>query len=94
MRVVELAQAIAPDAEWEITSTRPGEKINEVLVSKEESQNTLEFEDMFVVQPLFPWWNSGQLSEGSRLSHDFEYSSDTNNKWLSHDDLLTLLREE
>ncbi|MBE9479571.1 MAG: UDP-N-acetylglucosamine 4,6-dehydratase (inverting), partial [Chloroflexi bacterium] len=49
MRVVDLANAIAPDTEIEVIGIRPGEKLHEVLVSEDEARHTLELEDMYVV---------------------------------------------
>jgi len=56
MRVVDLANAIAPDTEIEVIGIRPGEKLHEVLVSEDEARHTLELEDMYVVEPPAALW--------------------------------------
>ncbi|HRY20812.1 MAG TPA: UDP-N-acetylglucosamine 4,6-dehydratase (inverting), partial [Flexilinea sp.] len=51
MKVKDLAAAVAPEAEITYTGIRPGEKLHEVLISEDEARNTVEFDDMFIVQP-------------------------------------------
>ena len=58
MRLLDLAETIAPGCEVEYIGIRPGEKLHEVLVSEDESRQTLETDDMFVIQPAHPWWKS------------------------------------
>lgn len=50
-RVIDVAKAVAPECRWEIVGVRPGEKLHEVLVTPEESERTLEFEDLYVIEP-------------------------------------------
>ena len=56
MAVKDLAMAISPDAEIVYTGIRPGEKLHEVLISDDEARNTIEMDDMFVVQPSGVTW--------------------------------------
>ncbi len=58
MRLLDLAETIAPGCEVETIGIRPGEKLHEVLVSEDESRQTLETEDMYIIQPSHPWWKS------------------------------------
>ena len=46
MRIIDLAEAIAPGCQVEIVGIRPGEKLHEVLISEDEARNTLELDDM------------------------------------------------
>jgi UDP-N-acetylglucosamine 4,6-dehydratase len=50
-KVVDLANAIVPDAKINIIGIRPGEKIHEDLISDDEARHTVELEKMFVIQP-------------------------------------------
>jgi UDP-N-acetylglucosamine 4,6-dehydratase len=83
MRVVDLARAIAPECEIAVTGIRPGEKLHELLISEDEARNTLEFDDMYLLQPLFPWWGEGPPRGGRPLPDGFRYSSDGNASWLT-----------
>jgi UDP-N-acetylglucosamine 4,6-dehydratase/5-epimerase len=94
MRLAELAEAIAPDCSQRITGIRRGEKLHEVLVSTDEARHTLEYDDMYIIQPEDPWWTRGRHSDGKPLPDEFSYRSDTNPLWLTHDDLRRILEQE
>ena len=91
MRLTDLANVVAPGCKTEITGIRPGEKLHEVLVNEDEARHTLELEDMFVVQPLFPWWTREHWAEGQALPENFRFGSDTNTRWLSDEDLRKMV---
>jgi len=83
MKVVDLAKAIAPDAEIEYIGIRPGEKLHEVLISEDEARHTLEMEDMYVVEPTGALWFGHEWREtGKSLVEGFRYASDMNDDWL------------
>lgn len=82
-KVIDLAHAIAPQAEVEIIGIRPGEKLHEVLISEDEARNTVELERMFVVQPAEALWFGYQWqARGKTLPDGFRYSSENNTEWL------------
>lgn len=83
MRVIDLAKAIAPDCAIDVTGIRPGEKLHELLISEDEARATLEYDDMFLLQPIFPWWTTAGASGGRPLPDGFRYSSDGNSQWLT-----------
>jgi len=56
MYIIDLAKAIAPEAELEIIGIRPGEKLHEMLIHEDEARSTVELENMFVVQPTAALW--------------------------------------
>ena len=82
-RIVDLARAIAPEAEFEFVGIRPGEKLHEVLISEDEARLALEREDMFVVTPSVPLWQRNLHYEGQPLPDRFRYGSDNNLEWLN-----------
>jgi UDP-N-acetylglucosamine 4,6-dehydratase len=73
---------------------RPGEKLHEVLVSEDESRHTLETEDMYIIQPSHPWWKSENWIDAKSLPEGFRYSSDTNDRWLTRNELKKLVAPE
>ncbi len=88
MKMVELAKAIAPDADIRIIGIRPGEKLHEVLISEDEARTTVELEDMYVVQPAAALWFGHHWSEiGEPLPEGYHYASDNNTEWLSMDEI-------
>src|SRR5512143_258498 len=91
MRVMDLAKAIAPDAEVSVIGIRPGEKIHEVLISEDEARNTVERQDMFIVKPPETLWERSLQYEGDPLPGGFRYSSDTNKDWLDVEGIRRLI---
>jgi UDP-N-acetylglucosamine 4,6-dehydratase len=94
MRLVDLAETVAPGCHVEYIGIRPGEKLHEVLVSEDESRQTVETEDMFVIQPAHPWWKSENWVSAKPLPENFRYSSDTNERWLTRRELEELVTPE
>ena len=87
MRIMDLVRAVAPDCDVEFTGIRPGEKLHESLLSDHEESHTLEFEDMFIVEPEFAWWARERWDHGRPLAEGFRYTSDANTDWLSVEEL-------
>jgi UDP-N-acetylglucosamine 4,6-dehydratase len=84
MNLVDLAQAIAPQAALDFVGIRPGEKLHEVLISEDEARGTIELEDMFVVQPSGAlWFGHSWQEQGHALSDGFLYASNNNPQWLT-----------
>ncbi len=92
MKVIDLARAIAPQAEIETIGIRPGEKLHEVLVSRDESRATIELEDMFVVQPVEAFWFGGDWAQrGKPVADGFRYSSAENGEWLDVEQIRQII---
>jgi UDP-N-acetylglucosamine 4,6-dehydratase/5-epimerase len=91
MKLLEMAEAIAPGCEVETIGIRPGEKLHEVLVSEDEARNTLELPDMYVVQPAHSWWRRENWEGGLPLADGFRYTSDNNPRWLTNRELQQLI---
>lgn len=93
MRIEDLAHAIAPDAEVHEIGVRPGEKLHEEMISEDDARRTLELQDHFVVTPLLAEWGSVRPEGGEQVPNGFCYRSDTNNRWLSVDELKSLVSQ-
>ena len=91
MRVADIADAIAPDADREIIGIRPGEKIHEVLLTTEEARHSSAFDDYFAIYPSFPFWRESDYPRGQELPPGFSYSSDANDQWLDADALREMV---
>jgi len=84
MNIMDLAKAIAPECKTEVVGVRPGEKLHEVMVTKDDARKTLEYKDHYVVQPDFQFWGSRfKGNGGTPLPEDFEYNSGTNPWFLT-----------
>lgn len=95
-RVVDLAKAVAPNAELKIVGIRPGEKIHEEMITETDSLNTIEFEKYFVITPAAnPYLKVDELIKafnGKPVPVGFKYNSGTNDRWLSVEELREQIR--
>ena len=92
MRLKDLISALAPECKIKIVGIRPGEKIHEVLVTSEEARHAREFSDYYVILPEYHWWNGHQnFIDGKVLSDGFHFSSHTNDKWFTSEEIKRLI---
>lgn len=82
-KITDLAQAMLPGCEMPEVGIREGEKLHEIMVTKEDSLHTYEYERHFIIYPHYDWWGEKDIIPGGRLVEpEFEYSSGTNTEWL------------
>ena len=92
MKVVDLADAMAPGMPRDIIGIRPGEKLHEVLLTSDEARHSIDADEVYVVLPEQPWWTDHpRWMEGKPLDDGFVYSSDSNTEWLSPEGLRDML---
>jgi len=91
MRILDLVEAVAPDAAIHEIGMRPGEKLHEEMISADDSRRTLRFPDRYVVQPTVASWGYRPPADGEPVPDGFTYRSDTNDLWLSVEDMRALL---
>ena len=85
MRLGDLAEALAPDCAQVITGIRPSEKAHESLLSTTESRHSVRRDGLYVILPEHQFWQAGY--EGEPLPEGFSYSSDTNERFLTVEEL-------
>ena len=93
MRVTDLIAALAPGAKKKIIGIRPGEKLHEVLLTENEARHSSEFDEFFVIEPEFEWWNNRHLKGNKKLSENFSYASNTNKEWLDTRQLKEMIKK-
>lgn len=90
MRITDLIEALAPGAETYEIGIRPGEKLHEEMISADDSYRTIRQPDRYVVKPTVQeWWF--REPDGEPVPQGFSYRSDTNDLWLTPDDLRALI---
>ncbi len=97
MKIVDLAKAVAPNSKLKKIGIRPGEKLHEVLITKEDARYILEYNDYYIIQPPFKWWDKqeySKLNRGKSVQDDFSYKSDTNDHWLTEIELKKIIMNE
>ncbi len=91
-KITDMAKALLPNCTLKEVGIREGEKLHEVMITKEDSLHTYEYDQHFIIYPHMSWWDESRMVPGGRLvPHGFEYSSGTNSHWLSVTDLQALL---
>jgi FlaA1/EpsC-like NDP-sugar epimerase len=94
-RIIDLAQAVAPECSTQVVGVRPGEKLHEEMITASDSFNTVDMERYFAILP-----SAGRLSVeeyaakfgGKAVEPGFSYSSGTNEQFLTVEELRNLMR--
>jgi UDP-N-acetylglucosamine 4,6-dehydratase len=92
LRMDKFASILAPEAKITVVGIRPGEKLHEIMIPKDEARNTVEFDDHFRILPAFLWDKTVAIT-GKPVSEDFSYSSDNNPLELAPEILLAAARK-
>lgn len=95
MRINDLAKALAPKLPIKVVGIRPGEKLHEVMITEDDSRQTLELDDRYVIEPSFAWWQRDRYasSGATPVAEGFRFASDTNSDWLDPSRLKALIAE-
>ncbi|RAP38961.1 UDP-N-acetylglucosamine 4,6-dehydratase (inverting) [Candidatus Marinamargulisbacteria bacterium SCGC AAA071-K20] len=90
MNIMDLAKAIGPDCKHDIIGIRPGEKIHELMIMRDEARDVIEQEKRYIIQPRSNF-RTFKKHEGSSVEDGFEYSSDQDVELLNATDLNNML---
>lgn len=94
-KITDLAEAMKPGCTIKEVGIRPGEKLHEVMITKEDSLHTYEYDKHYVIYPEYSSWGEKIIIPGGEpVKEGFEYSSGSNNEWLSVEDIQRLLNTD
>lgn len=89
----DLAKAMLPECTIDEFGIREGEKLHEVMVTKDDSRSTYEYDKHYIIYPNYSWAKDKNILPGGRLVEEgFEYNSGNNVEWLSVDELKEALK--
>ena len=101
MKIIDLAKCLDDSKKLNYIGIRPGEKIHEILITNDESLNTLELADRYIIKPSYlekldfikklKKVNNYKVSD---VDESFSYSSDNNVDWLDKNAFLKLMNEK
>ncbi|MCI9531814.1 MAG: UDP-N-acetylglucosamine 4,6-dehydratase (inverting) [Lachnospiraceae bacterium] len=93
-KITDLAKAMAPECARKEVGIREGEKLHEIMVTREDSAMTYEYDRHYIIYPHYNWWEESRiLPGGKKVEEGFEYSSGTNQEWLDVGELKGLLKQ-
>ncbi len=90
MKITDLAEAIAPGRPTTVVGIRPGEKLHESMITCEDSRNTVDIGDYYVIKPGIIDYQGPQ---GRSVPEGFEYNSSDNTDWLTVPQMRAILKE-
>lgn len=93
MKITDLAQALAPNIKIKEIGIRPGEKIHEMMISAEDSRNTIELDKFYIILPGASEVEQRLKRYGKIVANDFEYHSGNNSEWLSIEQMKQLIKQ-
>lgn len=99
VKITQLALALAPNLPHRIIGIRPGEKLHEVMVPRDDSHLCIEFEHFFIITPTINFQTPINYSktlkgeQGSSVESGFEYSSEKNTWWLNDAEILKIIKK-
>ena len=93
IKVTDLAHAVVPGAEFVDVGLRPGEKLHEEMISPEEGRRTVMLENgkYFVIQPDLATWGYAPPAGSVPVPEGFRYQSDSNDEWMSQEEIRSLI---
>lgn len=88
-KITDLAKAMLTDVDMKEVGIREGEKLHEIMITKDDSKMTYEYEKHYIVYPNFDWWHfeSHFTLGGDLIEPGFEYDSGKNIEWLNIEQL-------
>jgi len=95
-RIIDVANAVAPNCKHEIIGIRPGEKIHEEMITSSDSFNTYDLGRYYVILPSVPNFNLEDFIKSfsaNKVTNGFSYNSGTNSEWETVDSLSSLIKE-
>jgi len=93
-RIGDLAKAMSPNVSLKEIGIREGEKLDEIMITKDDFRTTYEFDRHYIIYPHFEWWDAGKNDKngGILVPEGFEYTSANNKEWLTIEDIKELLK--
>jgi UDP-N-acetylglucosamine 4,6-dehydratase len=82
-KVTDVASVVAPNIKQQTIGIRHGEKLHEVMITEDDSLNTLEFDDHYVISNSPKTYKNNLGKAGNLVKEGFRFSSETNPDWFT-----------
>jgi UDP-N-acetylglucosamine 4,6-dehydratase len=91
--IVDVAKVVAPGIPTKVIGIRPGEKLHEVMITEDDSHNTVEFETYYaILSPSVSMQTNAYLG-AKKVPVDFRYSSQNNTDWFTVETFKKMLTQ-
>ena len=92
-KVIDVAKVVAPDVKTEIIGIRPGEKLHEVMITEDDSIDTVEFDKYYAILSPLLKKSDYYKKNGRPVKLGFRFTSDNNKDWHTHESFKSTLIE-
>lgn len=92
-KVIDVAKVVAPDVKTEIIGIRPGEKLHEVMITEDDSMDTVEFDKYYTILSPLLKKSDYYKKHGRPVNLGFRFTSDNNQDWHTHESFKSILIE-
>ncbi len=97
IKIIDLIKTMAGEGNYYLTGIRPGEKLHEVMIPKEEARLCVDMKDYYIVRPALKWWNSksldAKLKKGKSVPINFEYQSSNESFLMKLSEIKNILEK-
>ncbi len=96
-RITDLAKAISPNSKFKIIGKRPGEKINEEMITSSDAINSIDCKSYYVILPSLGYLSRNhinkiiKINKGKYCKENFSYNSGNNDNFLTIPELKKLI---
>ncbi len=95
-KIMDVAEAIAPECEKVVVGIRPGEKIHEEMITASDSFYTYDLGKYYVILPSMHKWKLDDFLKtfnGVKVKEGFAYNSGDNTEWETVESMRRLIKE-
>ena len=93
-KVIDVAKVVAPDVKTEIIGIRPGEKLHEVMITEDDSMDTVEFNEYYAILSPLLKKSDYYKKNGRPVNLGFRFTSENNQDWHTYDSFKSTLIEK
>ncbi len=96
-KILDIAEAVAPECTTQVVGIRPGEKLHEEMITDTDSLNTIDLGPYYAILPSVSYTYSQEdymkHHKAVKVPFGFKYNSGTNTEWETVESLRKLIVE-
>jgi UDP-N-acetylglucosamine 4,6-dehydratase (inverting) len=95
-KIMDVAEAVAPDCKKEVVGIRPGEKVHEEMITPSDSFSTYDLGKYYVILPTNVSWDLEDFKNkynATKVKEGFSYTSENNEEWETVESMRDLIRK-